>query len=76
MKYYIFYLQQRGIKDISGRIDYPLLRQAVNVELTQADAERLADIIVEIPQIASGTIPEIKNKSICKKCSYCDLCLI
>lgn len=76
VKYYIYYLQQRGINGISGRIDYPLLRQAVSVDLTPADAEKLTAVIAEIPQIVSGTIPEIKNKSICRKCSYGGLCLI
>ena len=32
--YYIYYLKQKGVENLSGQIDYPKLRQTKQVELT------------------------------------------
>jgi hypothetical protein len=77
LKYYIWYLEQRGVSDLHGQIDYPLLRQTVEVELSENDRERLRDITAEIPVICDGKIPARDPLiSICRKCSYHDLCFI
>ena len=48
MKYYLYYLKQRGVDGFKGRIDYPLLKKNLTVELTQEDERRLEEIIREI----------------------------
>ena len=78
LKYYLYYLKQRGCKEMKGKIGYPLLHRSVEVELTEADEYRLKEVIKEIQEICDGAITEEfpKKKSICKKCAYFDLCFI
>lgn len=76
VKYYLYYLKERGIENISGKIDYPLLRRSIEVDLTQEDMDYLKEVIADILKIISGNIPKLESKNICKKCSYADLCLI
>lgn len=77
LKYYIWYLEQKGISDLRGQIDYPLLRQTVDVELTENDRTALQTIIAEIPSICADKIPmRDPSVSYCRKCSYYDLCFI
>ena len=48
VKYYLYYLKQRGADGFKARIDYPLIKKNLVVELTQEDEERLEEIIREI----------------------------
>lgn len=76
VKYYLYYLKENGIENISGQIDYPLLRRSIKVDLTDDDIGSLQEAINDIMKIINGEIPKLQSKSICKKCSYADLCLI
>lgn len=35
VKYYLYYLQKRGVSGLKGKIDYPLLKKSVIVELSE-----------------------------------------
>ena len=73
----MYYLQKRGVNGIKGKIDYPLLKKSVVVELTEKDIEILERIILEITEIKHTDIPTIcENSKLCKKCAYFDLCII
>ena len=77
VKYYLYYLKQRGVKNIKGKIDYPLLKKNIIVELTNEDVEKLEGIISEICKIRNQDVPpEFLETKICKKCAYHDLCFI
>ena len=77
VKYYLYYLQQRGVKDLKAKIDYPLLKKNVLVELTEEDIVELEKIISEIVIIKKKDFPpDFSEKKICKKCAYHDLCFI
>lgn len=77
VKYYLYYLKKRGLTDITAKIDYPLLRQTLEVELLPEDAEKIQSILSDIETIISRDIPAIPAKvSICKACAYYDLCYI
>ena len=77
MKYYLYYLSERGIKDITAKIDYPLIKKTLNIELKDEDVERIEVIIADIQKINQMDVPpENENKKICKKCAYYDLCYI
>jgi len=77
VKYYIYYLKQKGIKNIKGKIDYPLLKQCVDVELTEEDEKYIESVILEIKQIVNRPLPpSLEKKRICKKCAYFELCYI
>ena len=77
LKYYLFYLKERGVDNLKGRIDYPLLKQSVNIELSSDDEQEMKCAVQEIKRIVSCTLPpKCTKKKICKKCAYYDLCCI
>ncbi|MEG1059068.1 MAG: CRISPR-associated protein Cas4 [Clostridia bacterium] len=77
LKYYMYYLEKRGVKDIKAKIDFPILRKTEEIILQKKDKEYLEDIIEDIQNIISSSKPEETiNKKICEKCSYHDICYI
>ena len=77
VKYYISVLENKGISGVKGEIDYPKLRQKIDVELTDKDRTELADIKTNIKMIIEQAVPpEVINEPFCKKCSYYDLCYV
>ncbi len=77
VKYYLFYLKQRGITGLKAKIDYPLLKKNIVVELSDDDEQRLQEIIEEIKTIHMlAQPPSLNKKKICNKCAYYDLCFI
>ncbi|MDL2310883.1 CRISPR-associated protein Cas4 [Peptostreptococcaceae bacterium OttesenSCG-928-C18] len=76
VKYYLYYLKQYGV-NIKAKIDYPLLKKSLEVELEEHDCEVIENILKEIKKItAMNNPPELEKLGICKKCSYFDLCFI
>lgn len=77
LKYYIWVLKQKGVDIEKGILDYPLLRKREEVILTQEDEQRLEKILKEISTIVDLKLPpNLKKKSMCKKCAYYELCYI
>ena len=77
VKYYLYFLKKRGVDNIVGKIDYPLLKQSIDVKLTNEDIDNIEKILKDIKKIVSGDKPPlIEKKKICKACAYCDLCFI
>lgn len=77
LKYYMYYLEQRGVKNISAKIDFPLLRESKEIVLTQDDRNVLENVIKNINDIINTEkIPKTMNSKIYKKCAYYDLCYV
>lgn len=77
VKYYLYYLQQKHVTGIKARIDYPLLKQTLEIELNKADMEEIEAVLKDIRRIVEKEYPpELKKKNICKSCAYYDLCFI
>lgn len=78
VKYYLYYLQQRGADVNRALIDYPLLKDRVEVVLEEADKKEIEDILTKISSICeSNIVPDVlKDKKRCKKCAYFELCFI
>ena len=77
VKYYLFYLYNKGVKGVKGKIDYPLLKQTINIELLQEDIKEISNIVYEIESIVLLKKPPIlEKKKICKSCAYYELCFI
>ncbi|MDE7018237.1 MAG: CRISPR-associated protein Cas4 [Lachnospiraceae bacterium] len=77
VKYYLYYLKQRGVDGLKAKIDYPLLKKNLVVELTQEDEDQLKEVVQEI--IMTKELmqpPQFIPKKICAKCAYHDLCFI
>ncbi|MCI8352973.1 MAG: CRISPR-associated protein Cas4 [Clostridia bacterium] len=77
LKYYMYYLNKKGVKNIKAKIDYPLLRESLNIEIDNEDIKILENIEKNIEEISNIEKPPAKlNSSICKKCAYYDLCYV
>lgn len=77
VKYYLHYLKERGVGDIPAKIDYPLLKQTVEVSLSEEDAVRIESLCNEIRTVERMPKPPAeKKKAICRACAYYDLCFI
>ena len=77
VKYYLYYLYNKGLQDMKAKIDYPLLKQSISIELNDEDIETMENIIEHIITIVnSDEVPGLRTDNICKKCAYYDLCFI
>ena len=77
VQYYLYYLEKKGLIGLKGILDYPLLKQTVEVNLTDKDKENLDNIIIGIKEILrKESPPALEKKGICKKCAYFDLCFV
>ena len=77
VKYYLYYLKKRGVDNIKAKIDYPLLKQTLDVELLGKDIEMIEKVLENIENIVEQKMPpELQKKNICKACAYYDLCYI
>ena len=77
IKYYMYYLQNKGIENIKAKIDFPLLRETKEIFLEDNDKEILENVIKDIENISKmDKPPKAENSKICKKCSYYDLCYV
>lgn len=77
VKYYIYFLKQRGIDIEKGIIDYPVVKERKEVFLTSEDEKILKDILKDIEKIClDEKIPPVINEKMCKQCSYYEFCYI
>lgn len=77
IKYYMYYLEQRGINNITAKIDFPLLRESKEIILEEQDKEVLDNVIKNIEELAKKEKPpEVISSKICSKCAYYDLCYV
>lgn len=77
LKYYIWYLEQKGLKGIKGEIHYPTMRQKVYIELSDDDRIKIEDILQKINEIINLEKPsKVEKKKICNNCSYFELCWV
>ena len=73
----MYYLKQRGVTQLKAKIDYPLLRKNIVVELSAEDEEKMRGVLDDIILVKKHeTVPQLEKKKICKKCAYYDLCFI
>ena len=76
VKYYLYYLKQKGV-NLTAKIDYPLLKSSIDIELSEEDEKVIEKTITKIREIAAKDKPEtLQKKKICGKCAYNDLCFI
>lgn len=76
-KYYLYFLQERGIEIKKAILDYPKLRKRQKVALTQNDRATIQCTLEDIEKIITlRTAPDIIEQPICKKCAYFEYCYI
>ena len=77
LKYYLYYLRNKGVEDVTGLVDYPLLKKRERINLSDEDILEIEKTLEEITDVVKLKLtPETIDSSICKKCSYYELCYI
>lgn len=77
VKYYLYYLNKKGLSDMTAKIDYPLLKQSISIELNEEDIMEIEKIVHNIVEISNMEYtPSSDILPICRKCAYYDLCFI
>ena len=75
LKYYLFVLEESGVEEVSGILEYPKLRKTEDVCLSNADRDLIRQYREEIRAIIhQKSAPPRVDKSFCKRCSYYDFC--
>ena len=73
----MYYLENKGVKNIQAKIDFPLLRESKEIILEDEDRKILDNVVKNIQEIIEmDKPPKTINSRICKKCSYYDLCYV
>ena len=75
LKYYLYILEQCGVEQVSGVLEYPKLHKTEEVWLSAMDREAIEEMMVSIRQVLEAEIcpPKLK-RSRCRNCSYFDFC--
>ena len=77
LKYYLWYLKQKGVEEITGKINYPKLRKTLDVFWESGDDEKMLAILNGIREIVNAELPPQAQKAkMCKNCSYGDICWV
>ena len=72
--YYLYYLKQMGV-DLEGEINFPDERRKEVVSLDEQGERQVEEVIEQITRIeTSPQAPETEQKTICRSCSYAELC--
>lgn len=75
LKYYLYVLEQNGITEVTGLLEYPRLHKTTEVLLSIPDREVIKEMLEKIDTIIHHEqCPERIVKSRCKNCSYFDFC--
>ncbi|MBR5696198.1 MAG: CRISPR-associated protein Cas4 [Paludibacteraceae bacterium] len=77
VKYYLYVLEQNGIENATGILEYPTLRKTQEVTLSDVDRETIVEMTEKITGIIhSDTCPEKQQRKLCESCSYYEFCNI
>ena len=75
VKYYIYYLGNKGVQASHGLLHYPRLRRIERVGFSEEDAEELESVLSHIEEVLSlPNPPKVIDKPYCKKCAYYEFC--
>jgi len=78
LKYYLYALEQRGVRGVTGLLEYPSQRRTKTVELTEADRSSvIPGWEAEIGRVvALEECPELVRKPYCRNCAFYDFCFV
>jgi len=77
VKYYLYFLHQRGIKIEKGILDYPQIRKREEIVLQAGDTQKIEEILQDIERIvAQEKMPPPIDSKICRSCAYYEYCYV
>ena len=75
LKYYIYFLNNKGLECSSGTIHYPASMRKVDVVFDHEDYVRVEKALAGIKSVVGKARPPGKlNKKMCSRCAYFDFC--
>jgi CRISPR-associated exonuclease Cas4 len=75
VQYYLYALEQAGVKGVRGLLEYPKQRRTREVYLTESVRNEIPGWEAEIERIVQqDTCPPLVRKSICKRCAFFYFC--
>lgn len=75
LKYYMYYLKQRGIEIEKGILDYPKIKERFEFQLTKEDETKIRNLLKKIESVIyAKQTPHKINSKICKSCAYFEYC--
>ena len=77
VKYYLYLLEQRGVDQAKGLIEYPKQRKTREVILDEVSRKEVEGWAAEVERIiALPDCPDLVKKSYCRSCSFYDFCFV
>lgn len=77
LKYYLYYLRNKGVEGVTGLIDFPVLKKRERININKDDVIEIEKKLEEIKEVVKmPLVPSKIDSGICKKCSYYELCYI
>lgn len=77
VKYYLWFLRERGVELEKGILDYPKIKRREDVYLEEGDEEKIKRIVEDIDRISkSNEVPPLIDSKICKSCAYYEFCYV
>ena len=76
--YYIYYMKEvKGLPDVDGILDYPLLRKRETLILTDDIKKEIESMLENIQKIIKEPQPpNPERKKYCPKCAYFEICWV
>ena len=77
VQYYLYLLEQRGINQAKGLIEYPKQRKTREVTLDESSRKEVESWEAEVERIINlPNCPELIKKSYCRSCAFYDFCFV
>lgn len=77
VKYYLYFLESKGVHGFRAEINYPKFHRREIVELTDTDRKKLKEVAEEIEEILASDKSPMKTRiPACKRCSYFEFCWV
>lgn len=77
VRYYIYYLEQKGATGFKGIINYPKQRRIQHVRLSPNDKKQLTTMINQLQELLNQNHPPQPTRiPACKACAYFEFCWI
>lgn len=77
VKYYLYFLNKRGIKIDKGILDYPKIKKRREIFLQPGDVEEIEKTLQGIEEIVlQSKMPPTIDSRLCKSCAYYEYCYV
>lgn len=76
VRYYLAWLNNRGIQAHEAVIHYPRRRETVVVPWDEATEQMVKQDLAECEEVVKGPVPAAVRRPFCKNCAYEEICFV